>query len=108
MNISEWISLAALLLAGAGVVAALGAGKAKLAACERRLDNLETVRDRMGRQLHDVDEDVKVLAAVVHERTGGRRQTLARIIGRRGDGEESAPAAAAPPEGEDSGEGGGP
>ena len=106
MNVSEWIGLAGLAVGIGGVAVNIGFSKAKLDTAERRLENLEAARNRMGEQLHDVNRAVAVMAAVVHERTGSRRKTLARIAGTRSGGElaereEAAPSAEQ--SGEDSG-----
>lgn len=106
MNVSEWIGLAGLALGVGGVAINIGVTKARVAASERRLDQLEAVRDRMGAQLHSASAAIKVLAAVVHERSGSRRKTLSQIAGTDG-GEEAAPAAEQPEE-VSGGEGGGP
>jgi hypothetical protein len=87
MNVSEWIGLAGLLLGVGGVAINIGVSKARIAAADRRIESLEAARGRMGEQLHDVSKAVAVIAALVHERTGGRRKTLARIAGTRSGGE---------------------
>ncbi len=100
MNVSDWTALVGLGIALAGIAAGFGISKAKLAACERRLDNLEAVRDRMGGQLHEARSRIKVLAAVVYERT--RSRTLGAIAA--GDNEADAPSSEQSAEGSESGE----
>jgi len=104
LNLSEWIGLAGLAIGVGGVAINIGVTKARVASSERRLDSLEAARSRMGEQLHDAHKAIAVMAAVVHERTGGRRKTLARIAGTRSGGElaareEAAPEAEQPAEG---------
>lgn len=89
MNVSEWVGLGGLVLGVGGVAINIGVTKARVAASERRLDQLEAVRDRMGGQLHSARAEIKVLRAVVEERSGNRRNTLSAI----GAGDEGAPSA---------------
>jgi len=81
MDVGEWTGLAGLILGLGAVAINIGVTKAKILGSERRLDQLEKTRDRMGAQLHKAAGDIRALATVVSERMHRRSATLSNLVG---------------------------
>lgn len=88
MNVSEWIGLAGLALGVGGVAINIGVMRARVSTADERIKSLEAARERMGAQLHHARAAIRVLGAIVDERSGMRRKTLTGT-----ESEEGAPAA---------------